>query len=102
MIFGLRCELRLPVSGPSARCEDDLLDACIDEGLKKPERSHDVELRVGGGVGHRDSHVDLRCVMIDEVEAACPEFLYRRRVTKVGLYELRLRIHVLPAAAAEI
>ena len=94
--------MRLAVRGAAAGGEDDLLHAVVDHGLEQPQRGHDVQLRIGRGIGHRHAHVDLRGVMVEEIEAAPAQLLGRGRIAQIRHDQLGFRIDVLDAAAAQI
>ena len=102
MLLVLRRVLRLAVRRAAAGGEDELLHPLVDHRLKQSQRRHDVQFRVRGRIGDGDAHVDLRRVMIDEIEAASAQFVDRGRIAQIGDDQLCLLVHVLQLAAAQV
>ena len=84
--------------------EDRYLGSRSDAGagpIEEVHQSDDVDRCVERGLVHRHPHVDLRGVMIHEIEAAAPQRLDGLRIAQVRLDQLGAPVHVLAAAVED-
>ena len=100
--FGRGIHLRLPVDHSPAGHEDHPPGPCVARRLQDVEETGDVHPGVRNRIGYRNANIDLRRVVVDQVEADIPDQLRGAGIGDVHLDELGAGGNVRQAARREV